>query len=232
MLQLILIWTLCASFACSVRWYNDKTFRLPQREAVKVGYTREVNLAIGRTHVLKTLSVNPPIFEVKNFLSYEECEYLIYLAKNEGLQNSPTHPELLNFYTTLEVFMEWDTNNDSYIEPIEFTYIKGKGDLYLTELEIMKMLDHLKMDKDHDNRINFSEFLTTTAEKIKEYFVHLYKTRPYLRSRYSEQAWLWHYGVYDDLLEGFHERLSALTLLPHDLIEVSEPMQVKTSFFP
>ena len=49
---------------------------------------------------------------------------------------------------------------------------------------------------------------------------------PKLRSRLSKQSWIWHYGAYDQLVEGFHERLSRLTELPHDLIEISEPMQV------
>ena len=214
------------NISTAVPWYNNRTFRLPKREGVEVGHNREVKLNLGKTHVLKTLSLKPPIFAVEDFLTSEECEYIIYQAKQAGLKESPTHPEESNFKTTLAVFNEWDINNDSFIEPIEFTYIKGKGDIYLTEYEIMRMMNNLDMDRNDDKKIDFQEFQAITAERIRAYFIALYKNEPYLRSRNSQQAWLWHYGVHSDLIEGFHERISRLTLLPHDLIEMSEPMQV------
>ena len=91
---------------------------------------------------------------------------------------------------------------------------------------MMSMLELLNIDKNDDNKMDYAEFQSVTAERIREYFVKLSERFPKLRSRYSEQAWLWHYGAFDQLLEGFHERMSRLTGLPHDLIEVSEPMQV------
>lgn len=208
------------------KWYDGEDFRLPRREAVEVGYTRDVNINLGQTHQMKTLSVNPPIFEVEKFLSPEECEYLVFLAKRTGLKDSPLHPEDDHFKTTQEVFSEWDVNNSSYIEPIEFTYIKGKGNLYLTEVEVMEMMQNLRIDKNDDSRMDYGEFKSITAERIRSYFDYFIENYPYLRSRYSTQAWIWHYGAFDNLLEGFHERISRLTMLPHELIEKSEPMQV------
>ena len=96
----------------------------------------------------------------------------------------------------------------------------------MTEFEAMQMLEALRADKNGDNRMDFIEFQSVTAEKIRSYFDYFVTHYPRLRSRYSQQAWIWHYGAYDNLLEGFHERISRLTLLPHELIEMSEPMQV------
>lgn len=208
-------------------WYGVENFRLPRREPVEVGYTRDVKINLSKEmHQMKTLSVNPPIFEVQKFLSPEECEYLVFLAKRTGLKDSPLHPDDEDFKTTREVFLEWDADNSSFVEPIEFTFIKGKGNLYLTEVEVMEMIQNLRIDKNDDNRMDYEEFRAITAEKIRSYFDYFIENYPHLRSRYSKQAWIWHYGAYDNLLEGFHERISRLTMLPHELIEKSEPMQV------
>ena len=93
------------------------------------------------------------------------------------------------------------------------------------------MLQNLRIDKNQDNRMDFGEFKAITAERIRSYFNYFIDNYPRLRSRYSKQAWIWHYGAYDNLLEGFHERISRLTMLPHELIEKSEPMQVHVVFF-
>ena len=126
----------------------------------------------------------------------------------------------------MDVFTQWDVNNDTFVEPIEFTYIEGKGDLYLTEDEVMDMMKNIEIDKNGDNKMDYSEFLSITAERVQSYFVHLYDIKPNLRSRFSKQAWLWHYGAYENLMDGYHARLSELTLIPTDIIEMSEPIQV------
>lgn len=210
-------------------WYDqsDSNFQLPRRDPVQTGYEEEIKVQIGQKHTIKTLSTNPPLFEVKNFMTPEECNYLIFLAKRAGLKESPTHrARAWDFQTTRDVFDQWDVNNDSFVDAAEFTFIRDKGNLYLTEVEMMSMLDTLNIDKNDDNKMDFLEFQSITAERIKEYFYELSMKYPKLRSRLSEQAWLWHYGAYDQLLEGFHERMARLTRLPHELIEVSEPMQV------
>ena len=207
-------------------WHSLNT-SIPRRDGKYVGYVEDIRLELQQKHQIKTLSLKPLLFEIQNFVQPEECDYLIHLAKTSGLNESLTHPEYVYYETTYSKFREWDINNDSFIDPQEFTYIKGKGELYLTELEIMEMINDLKIDKNLDGRMDFEEFLNTTAKKIYQYFYDLYRLRPSLRSRRSKQAWLWHYGAYNNLLESFHERISRLTLLPRDVIETSEPVQVR-----
>jgi len=214
-------------------WYDGKDYQLTRKDPVRVGHETEIKLNLHKQrHKVKTLSVNPPIFEVRNFLSPEECEYIVFLAKRAGLHDSPVHEsEIRDFQTTPGVFSEWDVNNDSFVEPVEFTYIRNKGNLYLTEVEMMGMLENLNIDKNGDNKMDFLEFQSVTAERIGQFFRELSQNHPRLRSRLSKQAWIWHYGAYDQLLEGFHERVARLTGLPHELIEVSEPMQVSSVSF-
>jgi len=215
-------------FHCSVVhcWYKDPDYRLPRRDPVRVGYEREVELELKKTHTIRTLSVNPPVFEVKGFLSPEECNYLMFLAKRSGMEDSPLHGELPDFHSTREVFDSWDTNQNSFIEPIEFTYIKGKGNLFIDEFEGIKMMNILKIDQNGDDRMDFQEFMRVKAETIAEYFHHLSLENPHLRSRFSDQAWLWNTGSTDQAMEWLHERMAKLTELPHEIIEASEPMQV------
>ena len=119
-------------------WYEEKgdnSFRLPRRDPVQVAHVDDIKVQLGQTNTIKTLSVNPPIFEVANFLSAEECNYLIFLAKRAGLKESPLHrPWDGDYRTTRDVFSTWDVNNDSFVDAAEFTFIRDKGNLYLTEV--------------------------------------------------------------------------------------------------
>ena len=147
-------------------WYDETNFRLPRRDPVHTGYEEEIKVQIGQKNKIKTLSVNPPVFEIKNFFSSEECNYLIFMAKRAGLHDSPIHTEIGNFKTNRDVFEEWDVNNDTYVDAAEFTFIRNKGNLYLTEVEMMAMLEDLEIDKNDDNKMDLEEFYAITAETI------------------------------------------------------------------
>lgn len=208
----------------------DKNYRLPKREGVQVGYFNNIELVpeIGRKDTIITRSMDPAIFEVPAYFSPEECEYLIMLAKNNGLKRSPLHQNIVDIpdITTEELFNEWDADNDNQLSPLEFTYIKGKGDIYLSVDVTKSMFENLDIDKDRDGQISLNEFMDINLGDLKLYLYKLARENPLIQSRNSNQTWLWHYGAYNQLLESFHERLSRLTLIPHDLIEMSEPMQI------
>ncbi|XP_065069358.1 transmembrane prolyl 4-hydroxylase-like [Rhopilema esculentum] len=215
-------------FSCGMQTFEN--FRLPKREGVQVGYFNHIELvtSTGRKDTIITRSLNPAIFEVPAYFSPEECEYLIMMAKNAGLQRSPLQPTGVSIpdIATEELFHEWDVDKDGLLSPIEFTYIKGKGDLYLSAADVSTMFRKLRLDKDSDGMINLVEFLRLPLGDMKVYLYKLGQENPLIQSRNSNQTWLWHYGAYNDLLESFHERLSRLTLIPHDVIEMSEPMQI------
>eukprot|EP00794_Sanderia_malayensis_P007655 gene7655-8495_t len=226
----IIIFGICALVHSYESIKLDKNFRLPKREGVQVGYFNHINLIPGikRNDTLLTISMNPTIFEIPAYFSHEECEYLIMLAKNAELKQSPLHPNPVELpdITTEEVFHLWDVNKDNQLSALEFTYVKGKGDLYLSEEDMVTMFNKLNLDKDKSGTLSLNEFMDIDLSEVKSYLYKFAKENPAIRSRNSNQTWLWHYGAYNELLESFHERLSKLTLIPHDIIEMSEPMQI------
>ncbi|XP_068679566.1 transmembrane prolyl 4-hydroxylase-like [Montipora foliosa] len=62
--------------------FKQKLFRIDGKE---VGYVRNVNLVPGKGHQIITRSLKPPIFEIPDFLTKEECEHLIKRAEKVGL---------------------------------------------------------------------------------------------------------------------------------------------------
>ena len=54
--------------------------------------------------------------------------------------------------------------------------------------------------------INMVEFLRLPLDDMKNYLYKLARENTFVQSRNSNQTWLYHYGVYDQLLESFHER--------------------------
>ncbi|KAJ7383007.1 hypothetical protein OS493_031177 [Desmophyllum pertusum] len=122
-----------------------------------------MELSKGTTHTVRTLSVQPPVFEIPNFFTDEECEMIIDLA----------------------------------------------------------------LEKE---KISLKELEQTSLEKLNAYYDKEKLTKPRLRSRSSQQVWLWHDDdellQYEGLLEDYHERLEQLTKLPKPILQQSEPVQV------
>ncbi|KAJ7360407.1 prolyl 4-hydroxylase [Desmophyllum pertusum] len=62
--------------------YEGRLFRF---DGKKVGNVKHVHLVAGKTHEMITRALKPPVFEIPNFLTKEECEHLIQKAKETGL---------------------------------------------------------------------------------------------------------------------------------------------------
>ena len=100
--------------------------RLPRIDPIKVGFTRTVKYE-DRTYVLKTLSLRPPIFEIKDFLSSEECDSIVEMAKTDGMGISKTvwseTDEVLTDGNLRAVFDKLDVNSDSSLDYYEVSVI-------------------------------------------------------------------------------------------------------------
>eukprot|EP00043_Microstomoeca_roanoka_P017381 m.181167 g.181167 ORF g.181167 m.181167 type:complete len:457 (+) comp16625_c2_seq3:470-1840(+) len=58
-------------------------------DPVAVNYTRKLKLDDSdRVYLMRTLAVDPPIFEIEDFLSEDECESIMNMAAANGLQKS------------------------------------------------------------------------------------------------------------------------------------------------
>ena len=62
------------------------------------------------------------------------------------------------------------------------------------------------MDSDGNELIDFEEFKRTTVPAMKAYFKKLKKNVPRMRSRNSDQAWMFHDDARYPLLADFHGR--------------------------
>ncbi|KAL3859384.1 hypothetical protein ACJMK2_009607 [Sinanodonta woodiana] len=61
---------------------------LPRRDPGKVGDTQEIEYSPGQVLKLITRAVQPPVFEIPEFLTSEECSIIIQTANNLGLKRS------------------------------------------------------------------------------------------------------------------------------------------------
>ncbi|XP_071090187.1 uncharacterized protein [Haliotis cracherodii] len=54
------------------------------------GAVKVLNLTKTRTHRRITLAMNPPLFEIPGFLAPDECDHIIRLAQEQGLEDAAT----------------------------------------------------------------------------------------------------------------------------------------------
>ncbi|PFX19856.1 Transmembrane prolyl 4-hydroxylase [Stylophora pistillata] len=120
---------------------------LPRLNGVKVGHVQKRQLSPGKMYVIKTLSLRPPIFEIPDFLSNDECQTMVSLASREGLDTSEVQdPETgINIEPTNEAtFHSWDYNNDGVIDKVEVMHnLVDLSDLYFSEEDIAKIVASL-----------------------------------------------------------------------------------------
>ena len=88
-----------------------------------MGEVQEVRLVDGRNVTVNKLSQKPPIYEVKKFLTDDECNRLIELANEYGLKESQTLDESEETDTErlleMNKFDMWDKDNSGSIEVTE-----------------------------------------------------------------------------------------------------------------
>lgn len=92
----------------------------------------------------------------------------------------------------------------------DLTIDKDKdGKLNITWCSLTLMFAHM-MAVFLAGKMDFEEFQAVTIEGLKKYFDGLRKTKSRLRSRNSQQTWLWHDEdellQYEDLFEDYHDR--------------------------
>lgn len=208
--------------------------KLPRVEPIQVGHVRKLNLIDGDEHKMTTVAIHPPIFEIPNFLSNEECDHIIELAKKEGLQTSQTLKEgvkqdmIALGKNTKKHFDFWDPNKDGQIDIDEM--IKGLEtnlDFTPDKETLLTMYESLGLDKDHDGKIDFVEFKQRDIPEMAKYIGKVKDEKPHTKSRHSRQAWIQNHSRNSDkIMASLQDRVQRLTNLPLELILASEYMQV------
>ncbi|XP_078364987.1 transmembrane prolyl 4-hydroxylase-like isoform X2 [Oculina patagonica] len=220
--------------------------RLVRLEASRIGHVRWMYLEEGRSYKVITRALKPLLFEIPDFLSDQECQQIISLAKEGGLSMSKAGHQ--SYEGDLDEVMEegdrnatldrkdhfardfniWDANKDGFIDLQEIKEFAQKHKaLHLKKDEIHKMLQRSgkagSLVKDKMTRRLFVEW---NIKKLLLYMEFLKTKSPRHRSRYSQQAWLRQDKITHPVLKGIYERIAKLTKLPRKIIHGSEAMQV------
>lgn len=181
-----------------------------------------------------TTAVYPPIFEIADFLSDEECDHIIKLAKDEGLETSRTLKEGIKYdkralgKNTKKNFDVWDLNEDGHIDKDEMVRnLENYLDFTPDEATLLNMYSTLQLDKDQDENISFEEFKERDVAEMAKLITTVKREKPQTKSRHSEQAWIENVSERSDsTIAAIAERVQRLTMLPMEVIKASEYMQV------
>ncbi|XP_031556002.1 transmembrane prolyl 4-hydroxylase-like [Actinia tenebrosa] len=221
--------------------------RLVRIDGVKVGHVQEVELEEGRRYTMITKAMKPVMFEIPNFLSNDECDYIIKLANLTGLEQSvagfikdrydgeldqqinavdETRPAEGPDELRAEKFDWWDENNDSVIDEQEIIrFARNYDKLYLKKQEIQDMLKRIGFQGYKKCEITRKEFEERGIKKILAYMHFLKDKHPLHRHRLSDQTWLYR-NMSDPVLSRLINRVTKLTRLPRKFVRASEAIQV------
>nr|XP_015203776.1 PREDICTED: transmembrane prolyl 4-hydroxylase [Lepisosteus oculatus] len=206
---------------------------LPRIEGIRVGHVQKVALVPDKVHEMKTLSLKPLLFEVPGFLTEEECQVIVQLARLKGLTESqvmaPEGGEELAEELELspeEIFNLLDLNQDGQLQLQEvLTHSRVRDGIWLTPDSLREIYAGLKADPDGNGLLSLEEFKRLSSNAFQRFL----RQRGVQRSqlvRNSKHTWLYQGEGAHRVLRALRERVTRLTRLPPVLVELSEPLQV------
>ena len=202
--------------------------RLPRRDAVAVGHVESIQLDEEKSVQLKTRSVKPPIFEIPDLLSSDECDHLVELAKRNGLQESETAGkstgvtrEGTNATLTEEHMIKYckrinryDNDKDGKITMMEFA-----GYVYYIRKMLVRTSDlwtvYETLLPEGAGVITYENCTKVNRTQFVEFVYQLFnmKRLRYYESRYSEHSWVELNGAADKdpVLKRVKRRIAEVT---------------------
>lgn len=219
--------------------YSTSNIRLPRREAITVGHEQEIQLDEGRNLQLTTLSMKPPIFEIADFLSDQECDHLVKLAKRNGFEKSTvpkaatvTREGVNETLTNNQMqiicrrIIRFDSNKDGKVSLNEFAGYAYRMTKMLVDINELLTVYKTLLPEEAEvftlenctklNRTNFVEFV---------YRLFNMNRLPYFSVRYSEHSWI-DLDDRDPILNRIKSRIAKVSQMSVSHIEHSENLQV------
>ncbi|CAH3148849.1 unnamed protein product [Porites evermanni] len=232
----------CSSDRCSSEdrgpCLDDGEKKLYRWDPVKVGYKRRLKLEGDKVYTMITKAIDPPIFEIPDFMTPEEADHIIELAEESGFAKSDIHldPKAKEHAQTLRsmeghsnssagYFLNWDLNRDYEItkdEVIEFA--KKFKFLYMTLKEVDEMIETLDLKEFDDEVVGYEEWRSLKTHAIDMYMNDMKEKHPHHRDRFSDQVWLFQHV--DPTLLRLKQRVHKLTRLQKRIVYGGEPLQV------
>ena len=213
--------------------YKHLITSLPRWQPIDIGWEQDVEILPGMFRKLRTLSVKPPIFEVRNFLTADECDYLVNKAVNDGLQDSRTSLEgskgtVSNFDIEImksECFSDWDLDKDKNIDMNEVSaMMQDCQDVFLSASRWKAIFSKLEIDKNGDGIISKGEFRSRDNFALVHYIRQVKKENPETKGRNSQQIYI--DDMNNDIVQEIETKIIRTTGLPEELVQTSESMQI------
>lgn len=221
---------------------EGKRYGLTRHNPVKVGHVQEIDLGSFGKRSMITKAVKPPIFEIPDFLTTDECDHIMKQAGKQGLENSvakggltPKLSPILPDNVTGSIkpnelggqFEHWDRDKDGVITLLEvLKFARRKRLLFLNKEEIVSMIKKLNITEAEDGTITMDEFQTANTLGMDTYFDKLHRLHPKHRDRYSEQTWIKFGSLADQTMSRILRRVAKLTKLPSEIVHGGEELQV------
>ena len=221
--------------------------RLPRRDAVAVGHVQSIQLGEEKSVQLKTRSLKPPIFEIPDLLSGEECDHLVGLAKRNGFEESETATrskrrvtrEGTNATLTEEHMKKYckkisryDDNKDGNITMMEFAgYVYHITRMLVRTSDLWTVYETLLPEG--ARVITYENCTKINRTQFVEFVFQLFNINRlrYYKARYSEHSWieLNDEADKDPVLKRVKKRITEVTQMSVLQIEHSEALQVRIS---
>ncbi|XP_071846545.1 transmembrane prolyl 4-hydroxylase-like isoform X2 [Apostichopus japonicus] len=219
---------------------KSQRMKIFQHDPVAVGHIRKIEIE-GQYYEMKTVALKPPIFVIPNFLSDEECDAIIDLSLEQGLEKSATQRKVYKKRmdaddVMAELFTETDVDGDGKLNMTEMApFMLRYFEVELNYDELSFLLTETVVDLDSNKSLDPEEFsLIPGAEIYIRRLTRALKMRPLptnilkkLRKgsdRKSCQTRLEH-DLYDP--EGMlRNRVAALTGIQKEIVYSSELLHV------
>lgn len=212
---------------------GGSTLQVSAVDPIKVGHERQVTYVVGgHPQLMKTLAMDPPVFLLPDFLSPEEADEVVDMAKasnawqssevdDDGGRRQAVAESFSNKREAKELLRSVDRDEDGHLDVKEVAHLMQE--VYampnIDEAAFADFLVHAKEDPSA-KRISFKRFLKAKPAK---YFGKLWAREPERRDRYSDQVWL---EYREELPRRLRKRVKAITGLPERVINQSERMQI------
>ncbi|KII61704.1 Transmembrane prolyl 4-hydroxylase [Thelohanellus kitauei] len=219
---------------------TSEHIKLHRWDPVRVGFEREIQLEVGKTHKIVTMSVRPPVFVIENYMEDFECDHIISKAQKAGLFSSQLHLDaniiqlkskrghIVNYVSNLDNF---DFNQDGKLnlpeELLNMAYFVNY--LYLSEKDVQDILEKFEIvisEEDGHNYVSRQDFRKINHQGLAEYLEYLREYHPRHRDRHSDQVWLDAHDKDDEIMAKLMRRLEIATGLHKEILHGTELIQV------
>ncbi|KAH3698614.1 hypothetical protein DPMN_086157 [Dreissena polymorpha] len=159
----------CTKSDDGVKCSEDNSVRLTRLNGELVGNVQTITDG-DRKLEMKTLNMKPLVFEIENFLTEEECDYIKAAAVKTGLESSQTMAHSMSKNQNVDLM---DLNHDGELDIKEMKITIENGyDIFLEKEDILDMYSTLELDTNGDTHISREEL---SKIKPKDLFTYLHK---------------------------------------------------------